>query len=37
MLSEEANYNEPVSGVMGSYLQTLSRVSKKWFLNYKSN
>jgi hypothetical protein len=29
MLSEEANYNEPVSGVMGSYLQTLSRVSKK--------
>ena len=28
-LSEETNYNEPVSGVMGSYLQTLSRVSKK--------
>jgi len=28
-LSEEANYNQPVSGVMESYLQTLSRVSKK--------
>jgi len=28
-LSEETNYNEPISGVMGSYLQTLSRVSKK--------
>ena len=28
-LSEETNYNEPVSSVMGSYLQTLSRVSKK--------
>jgi hypothetical protein len=28
-LSEEANFNQPVSGVMESYLQTLSRVSKK--------
>jgi hypothetical protein len=29
ILSEEMNYDEPVSGTMGSYLQTLSRVSKK--------
>ena len=29
VISEEANYSQPVSGVMESYLQTLSRVSKK--------
>ena len=29
VITEEANYNQPVSGVMESYLQTLSRVSKK--------
>jgi len=29
VINEEANYGQPVSGVMESYLQTLSRVSKK--------
>ena len=29
VINEEANYSQPVSGVMESYLQTLSRVSKK--------
>jgi hypothetical protein len=29
VINEEANYGQPVSGVMDSYLQTLSRVSKK--------
>lgn len=29
LLSEEMNYDEPVSGTMESYLQTLSRVSRK--------
>jgi hypothetical protein len=29
LLSEEMNYSENISGTMGSYLQTLSRVSKK--------
>ena len=29
VITEEANYSQPVSGVMESYLQTLSRVSKK--------
>ena len=29
VINEEANYSQPVSGVMDSYLQTLSRVSKK--------
>ena len=29
VISEEADYTQPVSGVMESYLQTLSRVSKK--------
>jgi len=29
VITEEANYNQPVSGAMESYLQTLSRVSKK--------
>jgi len=29
ILSEEMNYDEPVSGIMESYLQTLSRVSRK--------
>jgi len=29
VISEEADYSQPVSGVMESYLQTLSRVSKK--------
>jgi len=29
VISEEANYSQPVSGAMESYLQTLSRVSKK--------
>jgi hypothetical protein len=29
LLSEEMNYGENISGTMGSYLQTLSRVSKK--------
>ena len=29
VINEEANYNQPVSGAMESYLQTLSRVSKK--------
>ena len=29
VINEEANYGHPVSGVMESYLQTLSRVSKK--------
>ena len=29
VINEEANYSQPVSGAMESYLQTLSRVSKK--------
>ena len=29
VISEEADYSQPVSGVMETYLQTLSRVSKK--------
>jgi hypothetical protein len=29
VISEEADYTQPVSGAMESYLQTLSRVSKK--------